>query len=223
MSIVPVTATGVSWRTDASRVFGTSFTQGLSLAIICSISASGTSRLSLIVSAWLWQRIAPTRTHRPIDGRRLANGAPRPRILFVSAPPFHSSRLVPSPRSASIHGIRLPPSGTPKLAVSSAPIARWLVDHEAVDLEDRRRRVVEQRAHFGVERAVLRQQFAHVLRAAAGGRLVGRARHPLDEVGLEQGTDAHQHAAHRAVAADVVAHAARERLVDHAAGSPGRG
>jgi hypothetical protein len=51
--------------------------------------------------------------------------------------------------------------------------------------------------------------------SAARGRLVRSARHPFDEIGLEEGADAHQHAAHRAVAADVVADAARERGLDH--------
>ena len=90
------------------------------------MSASGTSCFSLMVKAWLWQRIAPTRTHSESIGvAGVPKPAPRPRILLVSAPPFHSSRLVPSPRSASIHGIRLPPSGTPKFATSSSPSARW--------------------------------------------------------------------------------------------------
>ena len=62
MVMVPVTATGVrSWMV-ASRVLGTTFTQSLSAAIMASMSATGTSFLSLKVSAWLWQRMAPTRT-----------------------------------------------------------------------------------------------------------------------------------------------------------------
>ena len=46
----------------SARVFGTTCTQSLSAAIMASISASGTSDFSLIVSDWLWQRIAPMRT-----------------------------------------------------------------------------------------------------------------------------------------------------------------
>ena len=61
------------------------------------------------------------------------------------------------------------------------------------------------------------QQLAHVLRAGAGRRLVGHAGHPLDEVVAEQPGERHHHQAHRAVAADVVLHALRERGVDHVA------
>jgi hypothetical protein len=89
-------------------------------------------------------------------------------------------------------------------ARSQGALAR---EDAAVDLEDRRLRVGEQLADLGVQRAVLGQELAHVLGTAARRRLVGRARHPLDEVGLEECADAHQHAAHRAVAADVVADA----------------
>ena len=97
-----------------------------------SISASGTSCLSLIVSAWLWQRMAPMRTQMPSTGIGLAL---RPRILLVSALPFHSSRLWPLPRSLSIQGIRLPASGTPKLAVGNR-VAAQDAGHVAVDVED---------------------------------------------------------------------------------------
>ncbi len=73
-----------------------------------SISPSGTSFFSLIVSAWLWQRIAPTRTQMPSIG---IGRALRPRILLPSACAFHSSRLWPLPRSLSIQGSRLAASG----------------------------------------------------------------------------------------------------------------
>ena len=87
----------------------------MSPAIIASISGSGTSRRNLIVSACEWQRIAPMRTHSESTG--IAFASVRPRILFDSAPPFHSSRLMPVPMSLSIHGISEPASGTPKFCV----------------------------------------------------------------------------------------------------------
>jgi hypothetical protein len=68
MVMVPVTATGVRSLSVASRVLGTTLTHSLSAAIMASMSASGTSFLSLKVSAWLWQRIAPTRTQKPSTG-----------------------------------------------------------------------------------------------------------------------------------------------------------
>ncbi len=118
---VPVTATGVSSRIVASRVLGTTLTQALSAAIMASTSASGTSFFSLKLRACEWQRIAPMRTQKPSTG----TAAALPRILWVSAMPFHSSRETPLPRSLSIHGISEPPSGTPKCAVSAADIACW--------------------------------------------------------------------------------------------------
>jgi len=47
-----------------------------------------------------------------------------PRILLVSTPAFHSSLDWPLPRSASIHGIREPASGTPNW-VASTPVRWW--------------------------------------------------------------------------------------------------
>ena len=153
------------------------------------MSASGTSCLSLMVSAWLWQRIAPTRTQTPSIGiGGVPKPAPRPRILLVSALPFHSSlaRAVAAV-GLSIHGIRLPASGTPKLlglgdaharAACAAPGGRSRGSRDAGSSSSA--------AHLGVQRAILRQQLAHVLRAAARGGLVGHAAHPLDEAGLEQ-------------------------------------
>ena len=42
-----------------------------------------------------------------------------PRILFVSAIPFHSSRVWPFSMALSIHGIRLPARGAPSAAVGN--------------------------------------------------------------------------------------------------------
>src|SRR5690606_37754739 len=110
---VPVTAVGVRSRTLASFSLGTTLDQGLCASSMASISASGTSLFSLMVSAWLWQRMAPIRTQIPSTGI----GRPlRPMILLVSAWAFHSSRLWPLGSCLSIHGIRLPASGTPKLS-----------------------------------------------------------------------------------------------------------
>ncbi|MNN61847.1 hypothetical protein D3C81_1771050 [compost metagenome] len=100
-----------------SRWFGTSLTHGLCWLIMPSMSAIGTSLFSLMVSAWLWQRMAPMRTQIPSTGIGLLK---RPRILLVSAWAFHSSRLCPFGSSLSIHGIRLPASGTPKFSVGKA-------------------------------------------------------------------------------------------------------
>ena len=86
--------------------------------------------------------------------------------------------------------------------------------HLAVDVQDGAGRIVQQGAYRGVQRAVLRQQLTHVLRAAATGRLIGGGRHPLHQVGLEQRPHTHQHAAHRAVAADVVLDALAQRVLD---------
>ena len=69
-----------------------------------------------MVNAWLWQRIAPMRTHKPSIIIGLAS---RPIILLVSAPPFHSSLLWPLPKSLSIQGIKLPASGTPNCEVGN--------------------------------------------------------------------------------------------------------
>ena len=90
MSSVPVTAAGVRRASEASRSFGTMRTQSCADAIARSTSAIGMARLSLIVTAWLWQRIAPTRTQRPSIG---TGADERPRILLPSAPALNSSRL----------------------------------------------------------------------------------------------------------------------------------
>ena len=116
--------------------------------------------------------------------------------------------------SLSIHGIRLPASGTPpKFSIGSVP---------SVCLPSTLRSISRIADAGSASRSLtsaliepeLRQQLAHVLRAAARGRLVGHAGHPLDEVVLEQAVHAHQHAAHRAIAADVVLDSLRQRVLD---------
>ena len=79
-----------------------------------------------------------------------------------------------------------------------------LDEHLAVDLQNRGGGVGQQVLHLGVDQPELDQQLAHVLGPAARGGLVGHARHPLHQVAREQAVHAHQHAAHGAVAADVV-------------------
>ncbi len=211
MASVPVTAAGVSSRMLSSRRLGITFTHSLAPASIASISASGTSRRSLIVSAWLWQRMAPMRTHSESTG--IDRALSRPRILLVSAPPFHSSRLMPLPRSLSIHGYERARQRHPEVLGREAVVAQDAGDL-AVDVEDGRVGIVEQSLRREVRLAHLLQQLAHVLRAGAGRRLVGHARHPLDQVALEQPGQRHHHQADRAVAADVVADALAKRRVD---------
>ena len=63
-----------------------------------------------MVRAWLWQRIAPIRTHVPSIGIGLLS---RPKILLVSTEPFHSSLLCPLSRLTSIQGIKDPAKGAP--------------------------------------------------------------------------------------------------------------
>jgi hypothetical protein len=87
--------------------------------------------------------------------------------------------------------------------------------HGAVDFEDGRGRIVEQMLDRAVDGAELGQQLAHVLGAAARCGLVGHRGHPVDQIVLEQAAQAHQHARHGAVAADVVPDAAAERILDH--------
>ena len=127
----------------SSRVLGTTRTQSLPPASIAldlgeRQVAPQLDRQRLAVAA----HRADAHAER-VDGNRALAGRPRPRILLVSAPPFHSSRLMPLPRSLSIHGIRLPASGTPKCSVGKAVVAQD-AGHFAVDVEDRRRRIVEQ-------------------------------------------------------------------------------
>jgi hypothetical protein len=64
------------------------------------------------------------------------------------------------------------------------------------------------------KRAVLGQQFTHVLGAAAACRLVSLGTHPFHQTGLVQRTHAHQHAADGAVAANPVFAAVGQGLLD---------
>jgi hypothetical protein len=68
-----------------------------------------------------------------------------------------------------------------------------------------------------VQRTHLLQQFAHVLRAGAGCRLVGHGTDPLDEVVAEEAAESHQHQRHGTVAADPVAPTLVEGAADHIA------
>ncbi len=102
--------------------------------------------------------------------------APWPRILLVSAMPFHSSlrhavaEVLVDPgdqAAAQRHAeVRRLLGATGRAASAST----WRSISRIARL-----RIVEQRRDRGVERAVLRQQLAHVLRAAAGRGLVGHA------------------------------------------------
>ena len=158
---------------------------------------------SLMVSAWLWQRIAPTRTQMPSTG---IGRCRRGRGSCWSRPaPFHSSRLWPLPRSLSIQGSRLPASGTPKCSVGKLAVAQR--SSATARSMSRIAEAGSSSSALGADVptcAHLLHQLAHVLRAGAGGRLVGHRGHPLDQVALEQPVHAHQHQAHGAVAADEV-------------------
>ena len=183
---------------------------------MASISASGTSVFSLNVSAWLWQRIAPTRTQSRSTGTAGApTGAPAEDLVGLGAalPLLEAGAVAevdvdPGDQAAAERNAEMRGLGVPL-------IARWRSTMRGRSRGSRYFGSSSSVAHLGVQRAVLRQQFAHVLRPAARRRLVGHARHPLDQAGLEQRADAHQHAADGAVAADPVAHAPRQRAVDH--------
>ena len=108
-------------RSLASRVLGTTFTQALSAAIMR--FDVGQRHVLLQLDG---QRLAVA-AHRADahadavdrDGRRAeARAAAQDLVGLGAALPLF--RLMPLPRSLSIQGIRLPASGTPKLAVSSA-------------------------------------------------------------------------------------------------------
>ena len=115
---MPVTATGVRSRTVASRVLGTTFTQALSAAIMrLDVSKRHDPCFSLKVSAWLWQRIAPTRTQKPSTGTAGAAEAvalAEDLVRLGHALPLFACDM-PLPRSLSIQGINEPPSGTPEV------------------------------------------------------------------------------------------------------------
>ena len=70
-----------------------------------------------IIAGMLSDRFFP-RNRRPSTGI----GEAVARILLVSAWPFHSSRLWPLSSCLSIHGIKLPASGTPKLSTARSPL-----------------------------------------------------------------------------------------------------
>mmetsp|Transcript_122311 Transcript_122311/g.346786 ORF Transcript_122311/g.346786 Transcript_122311/m.346786 type:complete len:209 (+) Transcript_122311:429-1055(+) len=117
----PLTAAGDSCFSVSSLVLATTLAHSLWPAMAASISSSGRlswPALSLIVMAWEWHRMAPTRTHWPSIGTRASPF--RFRILLASAMPFHSSLVCPFSMALSIHGISEPASGAPKLAVGKA-------------------------------------------------------------------------------------------------------
>jgi hypothetical protein len=139
---------------------------------MASISASGTSFFSLKVSAWLWQRMAPTRTQKAVDrdGRRgEALAAAQDLVGLGHALPLFFGLAVAG-RSLVDPGDQA--AGQRHAEVRSRTSSRWC-GHLAVDLEDGALGVVQQRLDGGVQRAHAAQQLAHVLRAAARGRLVG--------------------------------------------------
>ena len=118
MSRRPLTAAGVSSARVASGVFSTSRTHSWAPPRSASISSRGRSSRSLTVTACAWQRIEPTRTHRPSMGIGSPfPGATVPRILLPSSNPLPSSRLCPSPIGRSIQGSRLAASGAPNRLV----------------------------------------------------------------------------------------------------------
>ena len=90
-----------------------------------------------------------------------------------------------------------------------------LGDHLAVDFQNGALGIIQHGAHFGIQRAVLCQQFAHVLGAAAACCLVGLGGHPLDKTGLVQRAHTHQHAADGAVAAYPIFATVGQGLLDH--------
>ncbi len=86
--------------------------------------------------------------------------------------------------------------------------------HLAVDIQNGAGRIGQIIGHRGMHRAHLFDQLTHVLRAGAGRRLIGHDVHPLDQTGIEQTTQAHQHQADSAVATDIVLGARVQLLVD---------
>src|SRR2546423_682782 len=181
MDIVPVTATGVSSCIVASRLFGTTFTHALSLAISASTSPSGTSFFSLNMSAWLWQRIAPTRTQKPSTGT--AGGpkpSPLPRSLLVPPPPPHPPRLPPPPRAAGLVRRAATHQHAAAGRVAADPVApalgERLAGHRQVDrVEDDDSVVLHAQGRRGVDpvagpagRAQLGEHLGGVVAALAG-------------------------------------------------------
>ena len=202
----PVTAAGVRSRTLSSRVVGDDAAPSrCAPASIRSISASGTSRLQL-------------------DRQRLAVAAHR---ADAHAERVDRNRRLPGRRGRGSCSSRRRPS-TPRGSCrcpgpcrSTGSGCRRAARRSARSGKRSSRRMpatsrsMSRIADAGSSSSVLRgevrlahllQQLAHVLRARAGRRLVGHARHPFDEVAPgSRPASAHQHQADRAVAADVVA------------------
>ena len=120
ISNVPDTAAGVSPARVDSRVFSITRTHGLAPRRIPSISPKGTTLLSLMQSAWLWQRIASMRAQIP----SMITGGSAPRILVASTLAFHSSRVWPPSISRSIQGSTLHAKGTP-ISETGNSLDRW--------------------------------------------------------------------------------------------------
>ena len=157
-----------------------------------------------MVSAWLWQRIAPMRTQMPSTGIAAAR-PPRPRILLVSAVrlPFLAALAVaevlvdPGEQAARERYAEVLASATP----SRAQRCR----HRAVDVEDRGRR--DRRAAPRPRRAT--RPSAPAARACAARRRPrppGRSSRSSTRRGRARNRPAmrHQHQADGAVAADEV-------------------
>ncbi len=85
----------------------------------------------------------------------------------------------------------------------------------ALDIQNGGSRVLQLFRHVGMQHAHLSQQFAHVARAAAGGRLVGGDRRPFHQIVGEQAAERHQHQADGAVAANEGFDALVQALLNH--------
>ena len=138
-----------------------------------SMSASGTSRLSLIVSAWLWQRIAPTRTQSQSTGTAgaEAGAAAEDLVGLGAALPFFQA--VPSPRSACRStGSGCRPAARRSWRSRRHDSARCVLGRRGGRSRGSRDAGSSSSARTAALRAILRQQLAHVLRAAARCGLV---------------------------------------------------
>ena len=176
MVSVPVTATGVSSRIVASRLFGTTFTHSLSAAI---------RRLDVgqrhVLLELEGERLAVA-AHRA-DAHAQAvdrhggvpKPAPWPRILLVSALPFHSSRRCRCRGPCRSTGSASRPAARRSWPFSASSSVRCFSSTRRSISRIALVGSASSVAHLGVQRAELRQQLAHVLRAAARGRLVGHA------------------------------------------------
>ena len=142
-----------------------------------SMSASGTSFFSLNVSAWLWQRIAPMRTQKPSTGTAGAPnrdalaedlvglGAALPLLAAgaVAAGPCRSRDQAAAERHAEVGG----------LGPRQRALLRRRRGGRSRGSPTSGRRAAPRTSAWSVP--YWRQQLAHVLRAAARRRLVGRA------------------------------------------------